>query len=233
MIKAVIFDFDGLILDTESAAFQSWQTVYREYHCVLPLEKWALCIGTGFDAFNPYMYLEEQYGHAIDRLELDKRRVAYDQELLARLRPLPGVEEDLRAARGLGLKVGVASSSSRNWVAGHLTRLGLIDYFDAMAFGDEVAHKKPDPELYLMALARLGAVADEAIAIEDSPNGTKAAQRAGIFCVTVPNAITGQLTFEHIDLRLSSLADRSLRELVREVEARQREQKDRSETQAR
>jgi HAD superfamily hydrolase (TIGR01509 family) len=221
MIKAIIFDFDGLILDTESAAFQSWQVIYGEYNCVLPLEKWALCIGTGFDAFNPYAYLEEQYGRPIDRGELDKRRVAYDQKLIEQLKPLPGIEEDLRAARGLGLKVGVASSSSRNWVAGHLKRLGLLQYFDAMAFGNEVEHKKPDPELYLTVLARLEVTAQGAMAIEDSPNGTKAAQRAGIFCVTVPNAITTQLSFEHVDLRLSSLADMPLEELVRKVESMQ------------
>jgi HAD superfamily hydrolase (TIGR01509 family) len=226
MIKTIIFDFDGLVLDTESVAFQSWQMIYHEYNCVLPFEKWALCIGTGFDAFNPYVYLEEQYGYPINRGAIDERRAAYEQEMLSSLQPLPGVEADMRAAKSLGLRVGIASSSSRNWVVGHLTRLGLIAYVDAIACGDEVQHKKPDPELYLTVLTRLGVAAKEAIAIEDSPNGTRAAQRAGIFCVTVPNAITSQLTFDHIDLRLSSLADMPLTELIQTVESRQQERKD-------
>src|SRR6202035_584891 len=97
-------------------------------------------------------------------------------------------------------KIAVASSSPRSWVVQHLMRLGLLDKFDAMKFGDEVVHRKPDPELYLAALDLLGARPEQAIALEDSPNGVRAAQNAGIYCVAIPNPITAQLPLGHADL---------------------------------
>ena len=111
-----------------------------------------------------------------------------------------------------------ASSSSRNWVVGHLSQLGLLSYFDYIRCGDEVARKKPDPELYLAVLAALHIQAEQAIVLEDSPNGILAARRAGIFCVAVPNPLTSQLPLDHANLRLASLADMSLERLIEEVQ---------------
>ncbi|GAC1356899.1 MAG: HAD family hydrolase [Ktedonobacteraceae bacterium] len=220
MIKALVFDFDGLILDTELSALQSWQEVYGGYSHDLPLEKWALCIGTGVEAFDPHTYLESLLGYTVPRDEIAPRRLQRHMELIATQAALPGVENYIQSAKRLGLKIAVASSSPRSWVVGHLTRLGLQNEFDAMKFGDEVIHKKPHPEIYLAALDLLGVSAEQAIALEDSPNGVLAAQRAGIFCVAIPNPVTGQLPLDHADLRLQSLADLPLEQLITLVENR-------------
>ena len=219
-MKALIFDFDGLILDTEVSELQSWREIYAEYNADLPLEQWAACIGSGSDSFDPCAYLEAQVGHPIERKDILARRRKRRLELLAAEVVLPGVEAYLRDAKRLVLKPGLASSSSRDWVYGHLSRLGIADSFDCIKCGDEVTHKKPDPELYLSVLSGLEVPAEQAVALEDSPNGVLAAQRAGIFCVAIPNPVTSQLDLAHADLRLQSLALMPLEDLIAEVEKR-------------
>ncbi len=220
MIKALIFDFDGLILDTEVPEYESWKELYQTYNCVLPLEKWLECIGTA-DAFNPYDYLEAQLGRSIDRAEVRLQRRARFAELMADQTVLPGVEHYIATAKDLGLKLGVASSSPRGWVVGHLTTLGLAHHFDTIHCGDEVKATKPDPALYLKALQTLGIEPHEAIALEDSPNGVLAAKRSGIFCVAIPNGLTRQLSLSHADVQLNSLADLPLEQILQQaVDAR-------------
>jgi HAD superfamily hydrolase (TIGR01509 family) len=219
-MEALIFDFDGLILDTEVSELQAWREIYAEYNTELPLEQWATGIGGGVDAFDVFAHLEAQVGHPVPREEIATRRRKRRLELLAAEVLLPGIESYLHDAKRMGIKVGLASSSSRAWVAGHLSRLGILEQFDYIKCGDEVAQKKPDPELYLSALAGLGARAEHAIALEDSPNGVLAAQRAGIFCVAIPNPVTSQLALDHADLRLKSLALLPLTDLIAEVEKR-------------
>jgi HAD superfamily hydrolase (TIGR01509 family) len=220
MISALIFDFDGLILDTEKSEFVSWQEMYAEHQVQLLLEEWAVCIGAGADTFDPYTHLETLLRRPIAREEIRQRRLQRRMAMLAEELLLPGVEEYLQTARHLRLKLGVASSSSRAWVEGHLERLGILHYFDVIRCRDDVQYAKPDPELYLSALAGLEVQAEQAIALEDSPNGVRAAQRAGIFCVAIPNVITSQLPLDHADLRLTSMAAIPLEELIALVEQR-------------
>lgn len=219
-MDALIFDFDGLILDTEVSELQSWREIYAEFNADLPLEQWAICIGSGLASFDPCAYLESQIGHPVERKDILARRRKRRLELLAAEVLLPGVETYLHAAKRLGLKIGLASSSSRDWVYGHLSRLDILASFNSIKCGDEVTHKKPDPELYLSVLSALDVHAEHAIALEDSPNGVLAAQRAGIFCVAIPNPVTSQLDLAHADLRLPSLALMPLEELIAEVEKR-------------
>ncbi len=220
MIQALIFDFDGLILDTEISAFQSWQEIYQEYRCELPLDKWVACVGGGVELFDPCDYLETLLNTSIARETLLRRRRLRHHEMLRSLGALPGVEEYILAAKQLNLKLAVASSSPREWVEGHLGRLDLLKYFDCLCCGDEVTHKKPHPELYITALSRLGVRANEAFALEDSPNGVQAARQAGLFCVAVPNVITSQLPLSHADLLLTSLTDMALADVIAEIERR-------------
>jgi HAD superfamily hydrolase (TIGR01509 family) len=213
MIKALIFDFDGLILDTEVPEYQSWVELYQAYGCKLPIEKWLASIGTT-NAFNPYEYLEQQLGREIDHAEVRTQRRARFAELMADQTILPGVQEYITTAKRLGLKLAVASSSPRSWVIGHLSHFGLETHFDAIRCGDEVKATKPDPALYLAALQALEIEASEAIALEDSPNGILAAKRAGIFCVAIPNALTKQLSLSLADFQMSSLADLPLEQIL-------------------
>ena len=218
MIKALVFDFDGLILETEQPLYQSWQELYWANGLDLPFDKWALNIGTAEEPFDPIAELESLPSWTLDKNQELSRRLEREMELIQSQPPRPGVVEYLEDARKLGLKVGLASSSSCKWVTGHLERLGLRQYFDCVQARDDVELTKPDPELYLSAVEILGAKPEEAIAFEDSPNGILAAKRAGLHCVAVPSMLTRQLDTGLADLQISSLAEMRLEELVREIE---------------
>jgi HAD superfamily hydrolase (TIGR01509 family) len=213
-VRGLIFDFDGLILDTEVPIFQSWQELYQANGCTLDLSTWAQVIGTHEGNLDLLEQLERQSGVALDRSAVAPRRRARELELIAGQPVAPGVEAYLESARQLGLKIGLASSSSCRWVTGHLERLGLLAYFDCIRAADDVRATKPDPEVYLAVLAGLALSPERAIALEDSPNGVLAARRAGIYCVAVPNALTRQLPLDQADRLLGSLADLPLPDLL-------------------
>jgi HAD superfamily hydrolase (TIGR01509 family) len=170
-------------------------------------------VGSSNQAFHPQLYLEESLGGPLPQKEID-RRLARRVELVLAEPLRPGVLDLAQAARAAGMKVGVASSSSRDWVRGHLERLGIVDLFDCLQAREDVEHVKPAPDLYLASLDCLGVAASEAVAIEDSPNGVIAAKSAGLRCVAVPNRITAGLDLSHADVRLTSLADLPLPQLL-------------------
>jgi HAD superfamily hydrolase (TIGR01509 family) len=218
MIQAVIFDFDGLILDTEVPEFQVWQEIYQAHGCELPLSTWAAAIGTSLDVFDAHTYLEAQLGRLLDREHIREQRRQRCAELLNAQPILPGVEAYIAEAKRLGMQLGVASSSSRDWVVGHLARLGLSLHFDCVKCSDDVPRVKPDPALYQAVLEALGLQADQAIALEDSPNGIAAAKRAGLICIAVPNPLTCQLPLGQADLQLKSLAELPLQQLLGQLQ---------------
>lgn len=220
MIQGIVFDFDGVILETEISSYQTWLEIYQEYGCDLPFSTWAMCIGGSPQLFDAAAYLEEQIGHPVPREELRRRRRERHIEIMSTQLAMPGVEDYLREAKQMGLRLGVASSSTHTWVDSHLERLGLLDCFDTIKCREDVTYTKPDPELYLAVLKALGLQGEQALAIEDSPNGITAAQRAGIFCIAVPNPVTAQLSLEHADFHMASLTDMPLEQLLAAVQAR-------------
>jgi HAD superfamily hydrolase (TIGR01509 family) len=205
-IRALIFDFDGLIVDSESPGFQAWSEIFEARGCSLPFEKYAACIGT-LGGFDLHGYLEQQTGKAHDRAALEGACSTRWLELMHGQPLLPGIATCVAAARSRHLKLAVASSSTSSWVTHNLRKFGLFEHFDAICTRDHVDAVKPDPALYLLALERLDVKPDEAIAFEDSPNGILAAKRAGIFCVAVPNTLTRDLPLELADRRLNSLEE--------------------------
>jgi HAD superfamily hydrolase (TIGR01509 family) len=218
LIKALIFDFDGLIVDTETSDYQSWCEVYEAHGCELPVEIWAKAVGRGFDAeFEPFSYLESLNGRTVDRTTIGEQRRARDHAIVMSLPALPGVEQLIRDAKAAGLKLAIASSSPLSWVQPHLLRLGLFEYFDAIRTSDDVTNTKPDPELFLSACAALEVTPSEAVVFEDSPNGVLAAKRAGIFVIAVPNALTARMVIENPDVLVQSLADLPLAALLAQV----------------
>jgi HAD superfamily hydrolase (TIGR01509 family) len=220
MIHALIFDFDGLILDTETPEFRSWQEIYAGYGCTLSSADWTTCVGKGRAAitFNPYEDLERQWQAPLDREAIRAGRRRRYSELVGAETILPGVEEYLSDARELSLRFAVASSSPRSWVTEHLARLGLLDRFECIRCAEDVQETKPHPDLYLSVLRALQLRPSEAVAFEDSPNGVLAARAAGIFTVGVPNALTRGLALQ-ADLQLASLAEMPLPELLSKVDA--------------
>ncbi|MEQ0561934.1 HAD family hydrolase [Amycolatopsis sp. NEAU-NG30] len=210
--RALVFDFDGTLADTESAVLQSWQETFRAHGTELPLEAWYAVIGTQHTT--PAMFaLLAEHVPGIDPKALQPVTKARVHALLESLGPREGVLDYLETAKDHGLKLAVASSSSGGWVNSHLDGLGLARYFDAVLTGDR--HRaKPDPDLYLAALDALGATAEEAIAFEDTPHGVTAAKAAGLTCVAVPNAITASLDFGQADVVLPSFTAKPLDALL-------------------
>lgn len=207
MVKAFILDFDGLIVDTETPWFYAFRDIYKEHGLELGLELWSKNVGTSFEEFHPFLYLEQVLQKPIDHDHIKLLSEQKYEAYLGQAAILPGVHELLHAAREKGIRLAVASSSTRDWVHGYLRTLGIFELFDVIHTAEDVQRVKPNPELYLLALESLGIAASEAVVFEDSPNGLKAAKAAGIRCVIVPNEVTRNLEFTKYDLRLTSLAE--------------------------
>lgn len=219
-ISALVFDFDGLVVDTESVILRLWQAEYERHGVAFPVERWVRAnVGTTRDENPDYLdelaELERLTGRSLDRDEVFERRRALRRLLMAEVRTEPGVAEWVEAARAAGLRLAVASSSSREWVEANLERVGLREHFDHLSCADEVGAAKPDPAVYVSALGALGVEAAEAVALEDSPHGVAAAKAAGIFTVAVPSEVTRILEFPGADLVVPSLAAFSLDDLLR------------------
>jgi len=219
MLEAVILDFDGLILDTETPFRRSWEEIYAEHGLTVPPAVWAELIGSSADPAEAYDLLESHLGWAIDRGAIRKRRMARELEFLKDEAVMPGVRELVEEATARGLRLAIASSSEREWVVGHLEAIGLSGSFEAIACAEDVAVTKPAPDLYEAVLASLDVSPDRAIAFEDSAHGVAAAKAAGLFCVAVPNRITRHLAFPAADRVVETLAGRTLTEFIVDAEA--------------
>lgn len=213
-MKLLIFDFDGIIIDTETPDYVSWQEMFRQHGCELDMAAWADCIGARADAFDPCAYLESLLGRPVDRDDILARRRKSFLDMVAREPLRPGLLAYLRDARRMGIKLSVASSAGRPWVTDHLARFGLLDEFDCIRTVEDVAQAKPAPDLFLAVLEATGTPAHEAVVFEDSPNGICAARTAAIPCVAVPNPITSQLPLDHADFRIPSFDAMPLESLL-------------------
>lgn len=208
--KGFIFDFDGLILDTEKPGFLAWKEIFDRYNQPFALEDWKKAIGTGPSAFDPARHLCAIVQDTLDPSRLHEEQLSIANKLIRSYPILPGVLEFICEVKAAGRKLAIASSSPRSWVIGHLSRLELSKYFDAILTADDVLRVKPDPDLYFLALSRLELQPAEAVVFEDSPNGIMAANAAGITCFAVPNEITGTMDISHADIIVKSFKEISL-----------------------
>lgn len=208
MIKGLIFDFDGLVLDTETPEYQAISAAYAEHGQHLPVKLYGSVVGAQYgQQFDPVVHLSSLTGAPIDSKKFWERVDQQRMDIIERSQPLPGVEAYLNEAKSRGLGLAVASSSPHSWVDGHLQRIGLFHYFDIIKCKEDVRQIKPAPELFLAALDALQLRAEEALVFEDSLNGVLAAQAAGIHVVAVPNPVTVHLDIRGESLRLNSLAE--------------------------
>lgn len=216
MLKALIFDFDGLILDTETPEVLVWQSIYKEHGFELPVEEWAKTVGGyGISNFDPAENLSLLTQGRLDPASL-KARYRLEADAIIHANPImPGVMDMIHSAKQHGLKVAIGSSSPHSWVDTHAQRLGIIHYFDHIICQDDVApgRTKPHPDIYLKTLETLQVDKTEAVVFEDSPNGVLASKRAGVFVVAVPNPLTAKMNVQG-DLTVPSLAGLTLQELI-------------------
>jgi HAD superfamily hydrolase (TIGR01509 family) len=219
MLEALIFDFDGLILDTETPEGLVWQSIYKDYGFELPLDEWEKTVGgwgtSNFDSAEHLSFLLQ------GRVDSESLRVRYRKEVdeIIDASPiLPGIISMIEQAKGNGLKVAIGSSSTHSWVDTHAKRLDIIHYFDKIICQEDIPHgrTKPNPDIYLKVLDQLNVKKDAAVVFEDSPNGVLAAQRAGIFVVGVPNPLTAKMGVTG-DITVPSMTEISLNDLNEHV----------------
>ena len=197
MARALLVDFDGTILDTESCVLAAWREEYEYHGLQLDEDAWLAALGSHQDRFAAFSKLVGQdYDEAASRARKQRRQ----DELVAALVLRDGVDDCLRQARQLGLHLCVVSSSSSSWVTSHLKRLSLLHLFDVVVTREDAERSKPFPDLYLTALSRLGVAPSAAVAIEDSANGVAAAKSAGIRCVAFPNPVTERQDLSQADV---------------------------------
>ena len=221
-IDALIFDFDGVIIDTESTFHRVWTAVFEEFGCRFSRSEWQSLIGTSGVA-DPYTWLEQRATRALPKQE-EIRSIVQSREKVEvdLLGPMPGVLDWLDAARDADVPIAVASSSSRPWVQGRLAQLGILDLFAAVVCRNEHLRAKPAPDVYLAACGELGADPNRSVAIEDSRNGVSSAVAAGLTCIAVPNEITADMDLSGAHHLMSSLEEASLTQVLEVIGERRR-----------
>ncbi len=205
-IRALVFDFDGLIVDTETCQIKAWEEVHRRAGIPFPRDHAHSIVGHVDIDFDPWVAFPPEH----DRVALALSQRTLNHACVHRQPVLPGVLATLDLAQHLGLRLAIASNSSHAWVDAHLQRLGLYSRFELISCREDVAQGKPAPDLYQRALTHFGLQPHEAIAFEDSRPGTLAAKAAGLWCAAIPNPSTRHHDFSHCDWLLTSLAERPL-----------------------
>ena len=213
-IRSLIFDFDGLILDTEVAIYEAWREIYSSHGHPLTMETWAQCVGSDFGHYDPMADLERMLERKLDWEPITHQRRHRVNAILHGKEEMPGVRARLREAKDLGILCAVASSSSHDWVDGWLKRLGLSEMFMSTTCLEDVGKAKPDPGLFLHAARKLDVAPAEVIVFEDSLNGLRAARAAEMKCVIVPCDLTRHLTFEGAWKQYRSLEDVAIADLL-------------------
>ena len=210
MIQALVFDFDGLMLDTEGPLVESWRVIYERCGVEpITIAEWAGSLGLDDQdpaKLDPLSRLERLTGRPVpEELQAERRRIRDETVDAEPIRP--GVEALLDQAERLDIPVGIASSSPVSWIERHLGPRGMLDRFAAIACAGDGMRGKPDPATYLRACRSLDADPGRSVALEDSPNGVQAAKAAGMTCIAVPNGVSRDLDVSHADVVVATLLD--------------------------
>lgn len=215
LLQAVVFDFDGVIIDTEKARYEAMQEIYSSYGQKLPLDIWLKSVGHASYVIHPFDLLMDLTGKRLDCEMLKSKHKEIEMEFADALPVLPGVVDRLEEVCASGGKLAIASSSSRGWVEGHLKKRDLFRYFNVTVCRGDTVNHKPDPEPYLTALRLMRCSAEHAFAVEDSPTGINAALSAGMTCIAVGCSLTRNLDLSKAHYVFDSLSSVSFIELGR------------------
>ena len=204
--RGIIFDFDGVLVDTEWAIYQFWVQLYAREGQEISIATYSPCLGAGYSHWNPAEHLEKLTGKKYDwDVETPARQAVLEADL-ARSGLMDGAAELLDWCAGQGIGLTVASSSSRRWVQGWLERLGIYERFAGVFTRTDGYAVKPNPALFLAAQQCLGVPKEDCLIVEDSENGTISARNAGIPCVAIPNRMTENSNLSRATYRFPSLS---------------------------
>lgn len=215
MLKALVFDFDGVIVDTE----MEWYNLYKDwlknnYNYDLKMSDYQVCVGA--NSASLFEFIKKELGADVPIEEFEKKSVNLYIERTNKLPLMNGVKELVISAKKEGMKLAIATSAMRKKPETQLKRLGLYQCFDAFSTAELVKNIKPEPDLFVKAAEMLGCKTHECLAIEDSLNGLIAAQRANMPCLIVPNEITNHCEFKGYFMRITSLKDVNLDDIKKE-----------------
>lgn len=215
MLKALIFDFDGVIIDTET----QWYEIYRdwlkkEYNYTLDVKDYLVCVGSNSQSL--FAFLKKNISPEVDGEAFEKSAADEFIRRCSTLPPMSGVPELIIKAKHKNLSLALATSATKNKPLFHLKRLGLLECFDALATAEIYEHIKPAPDPFLKAAELLHVSPAECLAVEDSANGLCSANRAGMRCLLVPNNITRYCEFAPCYMRVNSLAEVDLSEIQKD-----------------
>jgi len=216
-IKSVIFDFDGIIVSSKLAEYESWRRVFKAFNCHLTIRKWIHIIDNPSGEFDPASIIlkECSYREQIHTNSINILRKNLYEALRSKLNPLPGVVPLLKECSLSKLLIGIASNGTHEQVKWHLKRLKLLHFFNTIVCRDDVKNKKPSPDLYLAVLKTFKIKPEEAIAFEDSPPGITAAKNANIYTIAVPNKITKYLRLQEANHLAKSLKGFSIEHFLK------------------
>jgi HAD superfamily hydrolase (TIGR01509 family) len=213
--SAVVFDFDGIILDSETPEFESHRRIFEQCGAELTVDEWCHQIGTWSDGLGGrwHRVLCERSSRPLDPETFEREQRRIFQELVPD-EPMRGIRDLLNALAVAGIPRGVASSGPARWVTPGIERLGLMPLFGAIVTGDDVVHRKPAPDSYLEAARRLGADPTRSVAIEDSATGIVAARAAGMKTVAIPHPLTEGHDLTGADLRVAQAGELTVARLA-------------------
>ena len=207
-IKGIVFDFDGMILGTETPELKSYESTYQEYGIPFPIKEYEKNIGSVLNDNSPIQYLaiildgdkilQPKFRHKLNNLK---------SHLIVKEHVPPVGLDYLKETTSLGLRIGLASSLDSTWINYRINRLGLRKHFYCILTKDDVKKVKPFPDIYLLPLSRLGLSNSEFVVLEDSPNGVSAAKSAQLLTIAIPNQTTNSFNLENADIVLNSLSD--------------------------
>lgn len=215
MLKAVIMDFDGVIIDTEVVWYQifaKWFQKNKGYE--LQIQEFLTCVGSNADDL--FDNLEEKKNIVVNRVRFAEETTSLFMEQSAWLTPKEGVVDFIKTVKRKGLKLALATSATRIKPQKHLTRLGLIDYFDELVTAEDVTRIKPYPDLFLTAAQKLDTMPGQILVIEDSLNGLEAGLSASMHVLIVPNAVTKYSDFTGCYRQEKSLVNVNMDQLLAE-----------------